>query len=814
MNVLKFGGSSVANAENILLVKKIIKKEAQKDRTVVVVSALSGVTDGLISAMNYASKKNPDYKKILEMLESKHLSLIKELIPITEQSTWLSFIKVHFNEIEEFCHSIFSLGECTGKTKDIISSYGELFSSRLITVKLLSDGMDAVWMDTSLYIKTNSQFSNAKVDLDLTYQNLKNYFEKNSHRIVIAPGFISSDKKGNKTTLGRGGSDYTASIISAALEVKSLQIWTDVSGMMTADPRWVNQAKVISDISYREAMELSHFGAKVIYPPTLQPLLDKKIDLYIKNTFFPDHAGTKVSSEISQKNKKDIAVGISNMSQISLLTLEGSGMVGVPGFSSKMFQALSERQINVILITQSSSEHSITVAIREEDTEKALQALNEAFRYELKLNKVNPIRFESSLSIIAIVGENMRSKSGVSAKLFGSLGANGINVHAIAQGSSERNISVVVHEKDAKKAVNALHEEFFETEIKQIHVFICGVGNVGSKLIEQIYSQNAYLEENILTHIRIAGVCNSKKMYFNDKGIQPSELGASLEKGEDYSTTRFAEKIIEKNLRNSVFIDVTASTDIVCIYERLMNKSIGVVACNKAATASSYKEYINLKNTAKNNNCHFLFETNVGAGLPIIGTIKDLIRSGDTITSIEAVLSGTLNFVFNEYDGSRPFSRVVRQAQEEGYTEPDPRLDLEGTDVARKILILVRESGYTLEFDDITIRSFLPEDCKKGSIENFYMNLDSHEEYFKNLFLEAKNEGKTLKYTAQYKDGKASVGLRHIAPEEDLYHLYGKDNIVILKTLRYSQQPLVVKGAGAGAEVTASGIFADIVRCI
>jgi len=814
MKILKFGGSSVANAQNILLVENVIRKESQKNKIIVVVSALSGVTDALIKASESASVKDENYLHILKDLEEKHLHLVKELIPIAEQSSWLSFVKKHFNDIEDICNGIFVLGEFTGRIKDRITSYGEFLSSSLISARLKSQDFDVSWLNAADFIKTDSNFTNAKVDFSETENNIQKYFNENPSQITLVPGFIASDKHGNATTLGRGGSDYSASVFAAAIHAEELQIWTDVDGMMTADPRLVSHAKVISEISYQEAMELSHFGAKVIYPPTIQPVMNRNIDIWIKNTFNAEFPGTFISQNIQSENSNEVAVGISNMNKIALLTLEGSGMVGIPGISAKLFRCLSDEKINVILITQSSSEHSITIAINEKDVFRAENSINIAFEDDLKLNRIEPVKIETSLSIVALVGENMRNRSGVSAKMFGALGNNGVNIRAIAQGSSEKNISVVIAENDVKKAVNVLHEEFFESEIKQVHVYISGVGNVGSKLIQQIYSQNGYLKENLLVNLKIAGLSNSRKMLLSEEGIQENEFLNLNETGIEASPEKFAEEIIKRNLRNSVFVDVTANADVVNIYENLLKKSISIVACNKIAAASGFEFYQKLKHSAKNHNCKFFFETNVGAGLPIIGTINDLIRSGDKINSIQAVLSGTLNFVFNNYDGSKPFSEIVKQAQNEGYTEPDPRLDLAGTDVARKILILAREAGYALEFDEIENETFLPEKCMQGTVDDFYESLTEYESHFKNLFDEAKNQGKILKYVAEFKDGKAKVGLQHIAPDSDLFHLYGKDNIVIFKTLRYSEQPLVVKGAGAGAEVTASGVFADIVRSV
>lgn len=816
MKILKFGGTSVANARNIFQAERIIKKESLQDRIIVVVSALHGVTDSLIKAAEYASIKDESYHPIIKDLEEKHLDLVKELIPVLEQSSWLSFVKKHFNDMEDIYSGIFVLGEFTDKIKDRITSYGEFLSSNIIAARFQYEGMDSLWMNAQDLIKTDSNFTHAKVDLDITELNLKNYIAVHPNQIIIAPGFIAKDQNGNATTLGRGGSDYTAAIFAAAVSAEELQIWTDVSGMMTADPRLASNAKPIPEISYHEAMELSHFGAKVLYPPSIQPVMAKNIDLKIKNTFDPEACGTLVSHnlKISADNKKQAVAGVSNMSHIALLTLEGSGMVGIPGVSAKLFQCLSIEKINVVLITQGSSEHSITIAVNEKDVFHAENVANASFADDIKLQRMDPLKVETGLSIVALVGENMKNRSGICAKMFGCLGNNGINIRAIAQGSSERNISVVISEKDTRKAVNILHEEFFESEIKQVHLYLCGIGNVGSKLVQQIYEQNNYLRENHLINLRIAGISNSRKMLFSDRGISESEFDSWNEKGVEASIHGFAEETISRNLRNSVFIDVTASSQVPEVYENLLKRSINIVACNKIAASSDFEQYQILKSTARNHNCNFHFETNVGAGLPVIGTINDLMKSGDKITSIQAVLSGTLNFVFNNYDGTRTFSEVVAQAQKEGYTEPDPRLDLTGTDVARKILILAREAGYALQFGDIENESFLPEACLQGSVDDFYMKLSEYEDHFKNLLHDAKKKGKILKYTAEFKEGKARVGLQHAAPDSDLYHLYGKDNIVIFKTLRYSEQPLVVKGAGAGAEVTASGVFADIIRSI
>jgi aspartokinase/homoserine dehydrogenase 1 len=582
--------------------------------------------------------------------------------------------------------------------------------------------------------------------------------------------------------------------------------------MMTADPRLVSNVKLIPHISYQEAMELSHFGAKVIYPPTIQPVMRKNIPVWIKNTFAPSDPGTVI--ELATTQNGNSIRGISSIPRIALLSLEGSGMVGIPGFSKRLFEALSGHQINVILITQGSSEHSICVGVDESNAAIARTAVDNAFSPEIATGTVDPLVIETGLSVIALVGEQMKSHPGVSGKMFGALGRNGVNVRAIAQGSSERNITAVIAAGDVKKAINVLHEEFFEASYRQLNLFITGAGNVGRRLIDQLQKQQDWLQQQLRIQVRVVGLANSRKMIFDNEGIDLAHWRARLELGSPMDIDEWVTGITARNLRNSVFADVTANQDVATCYAALLQKSISVVACNKIACSSPYKNYRQLKDLAREYNARFLFETNVGAGLPVIGTLNDLLRSGDTVRRIEAVLSGTLNFVFNHYNGERPFSDVVRQAQDEGYTEPDPRLDLSGTDVMRKIMILAREAGTRMEMDDIANHSFLPASCMQGSVEDFYAAMTSEEDHFKQLYQAAAAKGKKLKFVAQYDNGVASVGLQHIGPEQDLYHLYGKDNVVLFYTDRYSEQPLVVKGAGAGAEVTASGVFADILRII
>jgi aspartokinase/homoserine dehydrogenase 1 len=680
-----------------------------------------------------------------------------------------------------------------------------------VSAHLQALGINNEWKDSRELIQTDSNFGFAAVDFAATNLKIQAYLSKLSSPLVIAPGFIAADSQGGTTTLGRGGSDFTAAILAAGADAQKLEIWTDVSGMMTADPRIVLNAKVINQISYQEAMELSHFGAKVIYPPTIQPVMAKGIPVWIKNTFAPADMGTLIESSTAITNGKNIR-GISSVSNVALLSLEGSGMVGVPGFSKRLFEALANEKINVILITQSSSEHSICVAIDERNAASAKKAVDKAFSYEIETKKVEPLVLETGLAIVALVGDNMKSHPGISGKMFSAMGRNGVNVRAIAQGSSERNISAVIAYPDVKKTINVLHEDFFETTYKQLNLFIAGVGNVGSRLLAQLEQQHAYLQQHLRLQVRVIGIANSKKMLFNDDGIKLSSWKSALQNGTPMNLDEFISIIHSKNLRNSVFADVTANEVLATKYDELLQKSISVVACNKVACSSSYQYYRKLKDLASDFNAHFLFETNVGAGLPVIGTLNDLLRSGDTINRIEAVLSGTLNFVFNHYNGERSFAEVVKQAQAEGYTEPDPRLDLSGTDVMRKIMILAREAGEQLEMSDIENISFMPASCMQGDVENFYKQMELEEAHFRSLFTEASAAGKKLKFVARYQNGKAAVGLQHIDPQHDLYHLYGKDNVVLFYTNRYIEQPLVVKGAGAGAEVTASGVFADIIR--
>jgi bifunctional aspartokinase / homoserine dehydrogenase 1 len=810
MQVLKFGGSSVANSDNMNKVMAIVTRAIKKDTTLVVVSALGGITDLLLQCGKLAAAGNEAFRDDLQVIESRHLDMVKALLPVSGQSNTLSRVMQQCNLLEDICQGIFNLRECSPRTRDWLMSFGELLSSQILVAALNARQVNAMWKDSRELIITDASYGYAAVDFVKTNDNIWHWGMSLTDKLVVLPGFIASEKDGATTTLGRGGSDYTGAILAAAANASVLEIWTDVSGMMTADPRLVSNARGIPHISYQEAMELSHFGAKVIYPPTVQPVMAKNIPVWVKNTFAPDDYGTLI--ENSAREEDSIIRGISSINHIAMLSLEGSGMVGIPGFSKRFFEALSNERINVILITQSSSEHSICVAVDAAAADRAKTATDLAFASEISSGQVDPLVVETGHSIIALVGDHMKNHTGTSGKMFSALGKNGVNIRAIAQGSSERNISSVIFARDVKKAVNVLHEEFFETSYKQINLFLCGTGNVGEKLLAQLLQQQAYLQQHLRLQLRVVGIANSKKMVFNDEGIDLSNWSAALEAGEPMQTDAYMNNIINRNLRNSVFADLTASGLIARQYDNLLSRSIAVVACNKVACSSDYVYYRKLKDLAREYGTSFLFETNVGAGLPVIGTLNDLLRSGDRIHRMEAVLSGTLNYVFNQYNGEESFASIVRRAQAEGYTEPDPRLDLNGTDVLRKIMILCRETGVPTEAADITNESFLPPSCLTGSVADFYQALEAEEPFFAALYASAKAAGKKLRFVASYDEGRAKVGLQQIGTEHDLYHLYGKDNVVLFYTSRYTEQPLVIKGAGAGAEVTASGVFADIMR--
>ena len=811
MKVLKFGGTSVANSKNLTNVLKIVQK--QKYPIAVVVSALGGITDLLMDMLSLSQSGDDNYKNHLPLVEKRHLETIKSCVPIQHQSAIISFLKKHLNELESRLDAIHLLEEATPKNNAAISAYGELLSSNIIQEIFSFNGIDSVLKDSRDLITTLHHNGREVVDQLTSEDNIKNFFKENTANVVLLPGFIASNASGETTTLGRGGSDYSAALIASATESEVLEIWTDVSGMYTAHPKIVAQAKPIEKLTYYEAMELSHFGAKVIYPPTLQPIIEKKIPIVIKNTFAPEDAGTLIDDSPVVENG-EIVKGISHIDNVALINLEGSGMIGITGFSKRFFEALSDENINVIMITQASSEHSICIGVKEEEALAAKKVIDEKFAFEISINKVAPAIIEKNMVNIAVVGEKMKDHQGISGKLFSSLGANNINIRAIAQGASERNISIIIDKKNVTKAINTLHESFFEAQVKELNLFVTGVGNVGSKLLEQIEKQTNYLIENLRLKIRVIAISNSKKMVFEEEGLNLSNWKTKLQESKtNANRVSFFEYAKKLNLRNSIFVDNTASEVIAKEYAQYLNNNIGVVTCNKIAAADELNNYLNLKKISRKFGSPYLFETNVGAGLPIIDTLNNLIASGDQIIKIQAVLSGSLNFVFNNFKAGASFHDVVLEAQQQGYTEPDPKIDLSGIDVARKILILARESGMSIELDEIENESFLPQEClDTKDNKSFFESLIQYSGHFEKMLENAEKEGAKMKYVAQLENGKAKVGIQLVKEGHDFYNLEGSDNIILFYTNRYKEQPLIVKGAGAGADVTASGIFADIIR--
>jgi aspartokinase/homoserine dehydrogenase 1 len=802
MKVLKFGGTSVGSAENIRKVKAIVK--SQTDDVIVVVSALGGITDKILAAARNASVGAGDFHQDLNEIKNRHAEVIHSLF---NGSGAIEYIVTELlDELEQILTGITLVGELTAKTLDRIAGIGERVSSHIV-----AQFIGAERFDSSGFIRTDSNFGKASVDFNLTNKNIQQVFS-GFKGIAVVPGFISKNAKGEFTTLGRGGSDYTAAIIAAALNVEILEIWTDVNGFMTADPRIISKAYTIPELTYSEAMELSHFGAKVIYPPTILPVYQKRIPILIKNTFEPEHQGTRITQ--SGVNGADrIIKGISSISGIALVTLQGIGMVGVTGISMRLFTALARENVNVILISQASSENSISIAIEEKAVDIASTAIQTDFEKEIVNGQINKIAIETDLSIVAIVGENMKHSTGIAGKLFSTIGKSGVNIIAIAQGASELNISWVVRNDVLRKTLNVVHESFFLSQNIELNVFLMGIGTVGGNLLQQLQKQQDELFREKHLKIKLTGVANSRKMVFNRDGIDITNYREILEKSDKVSSLQgFANEIKAMNIYNSVFVDCTASDVVASIYKELLHSNISIVTANKAAASSEYENYAEIKKTAKQKGVKFLFETNVGAGLPIINTLNDLVNSGDKILKIEAVLSGTLNFIFNTISAEIPLSATIKMAKEQGFSEPDPRIDLSGVDVARKILILARESGYRIEMDEIIIHRFIPDSFFAGSLDDFWSNILKLDDEFeqKREILEAQN--RKWRFVARFENGIAEVGLREVDAKHPFYDLEGSNNLVMYTTERYNQFPMLIKGYGAGASVTAAGVFADLIR--
>lgn len=811
MKVLKFGGSSVATPERIQGIINILKEYYTEDeKFTVVFSAFGGVTDSLIEMSQLAEKGEERYLELYQEFTNRHNEAAKALLTQETLDVALPALQANHDVLKNLLYGIYLIREASLRTMDYVLSFGERNANFIIAHALRDQGVRAAYLDARKIIKTDKNFGSAKVDFEITYQKIREHYSKVTD-IQIVTGFIASAKGGLTTTLGRGGSDYTAAILAAGLEARHIEIWTDVDGVLTADPRKVKRAFTIPTMTYAEAMEMSHFGAKVIYPPTLQPALKKGIPLYIKNTFNPTFEGTYISDALDPDGRA--VKGISSISNIALLTLSGSGLFGVPGTAGRLFNALAQAGINIILITQGSSEHSISFAIQPQLASKAKKRVEQEFEYERQMGVVDPVKVEENLAVVAIIGANMRYRPGISGRMFQALGRNGINAVAIAQGSSELNISVVINRADESKALNALHEAFFLSETKELHLFIVGVGLIGGTLLKQIREQAKFLKEKRGLEIKVVGLANTKKMVFDTNGIQLEHWNTLLDaSSETMDAAIFIGRMKEMNLSNTIFVDTTADEKISSYYDNILDSSISISTPNKIATSSTFGQYQKLKGIAQKRGVKFLYETTVGAGLPVISTLNDLINSGDHIVKIEGVLSGSLSFIFNNFSAGTSFSEIVLEAQKRGYTEPDPRTDLQGIDVRRKLVILAREAGLALEGTDIEVKPILPKAAAEAdSVPAFFEELKKADDYFNQLRQQAEAAGKRLRMVAKLENGTASIELQSVNADHPFYALDGSDNMIVFTTERYKDRPLVVRGPGAGAEVTAAGVFAEII---
>lgn len=804
MKVLKFGGTSVGSVNSMLSVKRIV--EGVDDKVIVVVSALGGITDKLICTSKMAASGDDSYEKEMKEIVNRHIEMVYTVIPAGRgRELLLDLVNELLSELKDIFQGIHLIRDLSPKTSATIVSYGERLSS--IIVATLIQG--AVWFDSRTFIKTEKKHNKHILDSELTNQLVRETFSEIPD-VSVVPGFISTDKNtGEVTNLGRGGSDYTASIIAAALDADILEIWTDVDGFMTADPKVISTAYPIKELSYVEAMELCNFGAKVVYPPTIYPVCHKNIPILIKNTFNPEAPGTIVKQDADHSSKP--IKGISSINDTCLITMTGLGMVGVIGVNHRIFKTLAENGISVFLVSQASSENSTSIGVRNEDAELACEVLNEEFAKEIEMGEISPMKAEGNLATVAIVGENMKHTPGIAGKLFGTLGRNGINVIACAQGASETNISFVVDGASLRKTLNVIHDSFFLSEYQVLNLFICGTGTVGSSLIEQIHGQQEKLKQERGLKLHVVGIANGHKALFTRAGIDLEHFREELdEKGSPSSPQVLRDEIVGMNIFNSVFVDCTASPDIAALYKDLLSHNVSVVAANKIAASSEYDIYAELKKIARQRGVKFLFETNVGAGLPVINTINDLINSGDKILKIEAVVSGTLNYIFNRISADMPLSATIRQAKEDGYSEPDPRVDLSGKDVIRKLVILAREAGYRLNQEDVETHLFIPNQYFEGTLDDFWKNIPKLDKEFEERRREVEREGKRWRFVASLESGHGKVALQEVDSNHPFYNLAGTNNIILLTTERYNEYPMLIQGYGAGASVTAAGVFADI----